>query len=335
MSCTHCIQQRIRNSRDSTWINTDRASQALYDAKSLGLTSSGVNFTGGEPFLSGSNLPELLKTAQSLKLNTRINTNAWWGNERHINLGSIRFSSCSHVISWLREMEVAILALSFDKRYDDNPLYWNRIISVIRECENQGQHYQIVITGAKQEEIEHAWCKLTEIEGITPNHMIPVHMEIVDLGAAANLQDKDISNGSSCSGKGFYRPNFLHINPTGGVRTCLYAPGSQWLGNIYTHSLIDICNEFENNFVVMTFCRNTLDQLTDTYLTKYVENGYQLPKHPCASSVLIVRAIEDQHFFEQQKGRISTADESNMIVKSIAEDYNLYDQNFSADGSSE
>ena len=299
------------------------ACEALHDAKALGFTSAGVNFTGGEPFLPESNLPQLLKTAHSLNLKTRINTNAWWGTEKSILLGDLRFASCGHVIRWLRDMEVEILALSFDKRFMADPHFGDRTISVIRECEAQGQPYQVVITGAKPNEVELAWHRLTSIEGIVPHHMIPVHMDLVDLGSASELPVSDVEVNASCDGKGFFRPIYLHISPSGGVRTCLYAASAEWLGNLNTRSLRDIRNEFDRHPVVERFRRNTLSELADEYLTTYSECGYRLPKHPCASSVLIVKLMEELLRIKRLKGRSPTKKERLSLIRNIAADFNL------------
>ena len=141
IQCDHCLQQEIRKTCSGKWISTSSVQKALTDIRSIGFTPIGVNFTGGEIFLPGSNLPELLETAQSLKIDVRVNTNGWWGNQVNIGVGSLRFPSASHVVGWLRDLDVSILALSFDQRYEKNSALLDSVISAIKVCEQQGQHY--------------------------------------------------------------------------------------------------------------------------------------------------------------------------------------------------
>ena len=89
-------------------------------------------------------LPE---TTRSLKINVRVNTNGWWGNKRKIRIGQQRFSSPGHVLEWLRAHRVAILALSFDTRYDEHPEYWLPVLSLITESERAGQPYRVGFIG--------------------------------------------------------------------------------------------------------------------------------------------------------------------------------------------
>ncbi len=140
MSCPHCLQHEIRQQGDNSWVNTESVIRCLREGKDLGFTDSGVNFTGGEPFLRGSNLPELLKAAKYLGLDVRGNTNGWWGGHKEITIGSEKFATCKDVIKWLKRKKVALLALSLDQRYETNATLLNSVINVMRECEAQGLH---------------------------------------------------------------------------------------------------------------------------------------------------------------------------------------------------
>ena len=97
-NCSHCLQQGVRQRRSGLWLSTDAGKQALHDAWFAGLVSAGVNFTGGEPFLPQSNLPEFVETARSLKIEVRINTNGWWGKQERVRVGDMEFRSPSHVV---------------------------------------------------------------------------------------------------------------------------------------------------------------------------------------------------------------------------------------------
>jgi len=306
-------------------MDTDSAKRALKDATALGYTSTGVNFTGGEPFLPGSNLPDMVELAHSLNLTVRINTNGWWGCQRNIMIGSLQFPSSMDVIGWLLDMKVTGLALSFDQRYKSNPGLWEPVVSIIRECERQGMLYQIVATGVSPEEMLEALNRLKVVERIHPKYMIPVPMDMIDLGGAAgSLDDTLETKACPCGGrKGFYRPELLHISPAGGVRTCLYAPGSEWLGNINTQTLIQIADGFENNCVVEAFRSFTIDQLIEKYLPLNNSNVYQLPKHPCAIAACIARAIEEYDRFKKIQGRKPLTEDLRKIHANIEKHYNL------------
>lgn len=293
MSCPHCLQHEIRQQGDSSWINTESAIKCLNEAKELGFTYSGVNFTGGEPFLRGSNLPELLKATKRMGLKVRVNTNGWWGGSQDINIGSERFSSCRQVVNWLKIQNITLLALSLDQRYETNVKLFNSIRNVMQECESQGLYYQLIHTRSSQTDSTHFLERLEKEKQIRFDYMIPVDMEMVDLGAASNSEGISTDSQMYCKGKGFYRPQFLHINPSGGVRTCMYASGSSWLGNINDESLYEIANNFDKNTVVIFFSSNccTRGKLVEQI---YSEKETHLPKHPCALAVKVAKNIENK-----------------------------------------
>ena len=307
--------------------STSSVQKALTDIRSIGFTPIGVNFTGGEIFLPGSNLPELLETAQSLKIDVRVNTNGWWGNQVNIGVGSLRFPSASHVVGWLRDLDVSILALSFDQRYEKNSALLDSVISAIKVCEQQGQHYQIICTDVTDSEIAEGWRRLTEDNGINPRLLIPVEMDMIDIGGAAQntkklFESRDSTQCLTCDGKGFYRPYYLHVNPDGGVRSCLYAIDAGWLGNVNHESLLQIEDGFTENRVVTAFTSNEIDLLYDSYLTPITQD-YRLPMHPCAKSAIVAAIIEQCNRFEDQEKRKPQFHELRSIYKSIAGVYNL------------
>jgi len=155
--------------------------------------------------------------------------------------------------------------------------------------------------------------------------MIPVPMEMIDLGGAADsLNNLSEIKKCPCGGrKGFYRPELLHISPEGGVRTCMYAPGSKWLGNINNQTLAQIADKFETNCVVEAFRTNTIDQLIEKYLMLNDNTIYQLPKHPCAISAYIARVVEDCEGFEKRQRKKPLNQDLIRIHDNIARIYNL------------
>lgn len=318
--CGHCIQQGIRKRLAGTWLSTEVGKQVLRDAWFAGLLSSGVNFTGGEIFLPHSNLPELVEAARSLKIEVRINTNGWWGNRENIRLGQMEFRSPAHVVGWLRENGVAILALSYDTRYTDRPEAWTPVASVIRECESQGQPYQVVCTGVGRRGAFALCDHLTNRAGISPNRLVP--MEMIDIGGASGQDGKPLRWSSvlelgycvPCEGKGFSRPTILHVAPDGGVRTCLYAPGGGWMGNVNRESLLDIVNRFPENTVAAAFTSGEVESFAETVIKPYA-HVYRSVDHPCAALAVRARAIE-------------AASEPNAVPSTIhdriASDFNIH-----------
>ncbi|MFT5700928.1 MAG: MoaA/NifB/PqqE/SkfB family radical SAM enzyme [Desulforhopalus sp.] len=293
MSCPHCLQEEIRQRGDLSWIDTESAIRCLVDGKELGFTTSGVNLTGGEPFLRGSNLPELLTAANSLTLDVRVNTNGWWGGHQDIQIGNETFPSSRDVVKWLKSKGVVLLALSIDQRYDTNIASLNSVSTVVRECEIQGLYYQLIHTRSSQSDTVHIFQKLARETGNRFDYMIPVNMEMVDLGGASKFENINTDSQMYCEGKGFYRPIYLHVNPSGGVRTCMYAPGSGWLGNINTESLKEIAEKFVNNPVVNLFS-NSSGSRSSLIERIYSQRETDLPKHPCALAATIAKTIEDK-----------------------------------------
>jgi MoaA/NifB/PqqE/SkfB family radical SAM enzyme len=188
LSCPHCLQHDLRRQGDMIWIDTDSAIRCLKEAKELGFTRSGVNFTGGEPFLRCSNLPELLHATKHLELGVRVNTNGWWGGKQDVTIGSKHFSSSNDIIKWLKRKKVALLALSFDGRYEMYPALLDSVLQVVKECEAQGMYYQLVHTRSSSTELSELWESVEQVTDLRFNYMIPVGMEMVDLGAASDRE---------------------------------------------------------------------------------------------------------------------------------------------------
>ena len=296
-NCSHCLQQGIRERHSGSWLSVDAGKRALHDAWFAGLASTGVNFTGGEVFLPQSNLPEFVEAARSLPLDVRINTNGWWGKQETVRIGKLEFRSPGRVVGWLREMGVGILALSLDRRYRERPVAWRPVVAIVQECERHRLFYQFVCTGVDWYGEDEAFCRMLRDAGVTFDHLAP--MAMVDVGGAAGQVEGHIASEtlatavrrSDCGGSWFYRPWWLHVAPDGGVRTCLYAPGGGWLGNIHRESLLQIVNGFSECPVTGAFCREELAPLAERFVEPYARI-YRSVEHPCAASAVLARIIE-------------------------------------------
>ena len=211
------------------------------------------------------------------------------------------------------------LALSLDRRYHDRPETWLPVVAIVRACERHRQPYQFVCTGVEWYGLDEAFRRLIREAGISLNSLVP--MEMIDIGGAARKTGGQLHSASvaaavhqsPCEGKGFYRPTLLHIAPDGGVRTCLYAPGGGWLGNIHRESLLQIVNRFAECAVTAIFCRDDLNSLAESFLKPYA-HIYRSVAHPCAASAVLARVVEAAN---------SPAGLLCRIHEGIAEDMNL------------
>jgi MoaA/NifB/PqqE/SkfB family radical SAM enzyme len=322
-NCSHCLQQGIRQQRSGLWLSTDAGKRALQDAWFAGLVSTGINFTGGEPFLPQSNLLEFVEAARSLDIGVRINTNGWWGKQERVRIGNLEFRSPGHVVGWLREIGVGALALSLDRRYHDRPEAWLPVVAIVKECERHRLPYQFVCTGVEWYGMDEAFRRLIWEAGISPSNLVP--MDMIDIGGAAGEPGEQLYSESvaaavhrtPCKGKGFFRPSLLHIAPGGGVRTCLYAPGGGWLGNINRESLLHILSRFAESPVTAAFCRDDLASLTEATIKPYA-HIYRSVAHPCAASAVLAKVVE-----KCDCAATSSDAALRRIHASIAEDMNL------------
>jgi MoaA/NifB/PqqE/SkfB family radical SAM enzyme len=303
MRCSHCLQASIRGLAESGWIATDSACKAIVDAWFAGLLTTGVNLTGGEVFLPESNLPEILETAMSLHLAVRVNTNGFWGGKTNIQIGDLLFGESREVIEWLKEHGVEIMATSFDHRYIDQPKTWEAVKSLIEECRSAGLPVQLVSARSYVDRQNVKDVELAAFAGsISHTDMAFVPMDLVDIGGNFESETPMLQTSSlctfpglsDCGGLGYTKPSILHIAPHGGVRTCMYAPGSAPLGNINESSMLRIVNTFLDNPVFALYGSTDLQDFVDTYFRPYV-NIYRHVRHPCANSALLARFAEMLH----------------------------------------
>ena len=291
--CSHCLQDGLRQCYSGQWIDTVTAVLAIKHAWFAGLLRAGLNLTGGEPVHARSNLSALLETARGLGVPVRLNTNGWWGDASTIRLGDEKFDSPVDFIRWLRNGPTQVLALSMDSRYARDGIPWKPVARIIELCESEGLTFEMVATGGiTRREIEHM-----QIEAGVGGGLFPVISGPVDIGCGRNDSEDAASTEPltrvppPCSWQGFYAPAVLHIEPGGGVRTCMYAPGSGSLGNLHREDLLSIVNRFNRNPFVRIFRRGRLPQFVSKFVDPYV-SGYRQARHPCARAAIDSRVVE-------------------------------------------
>jgi hypothetical protein len=185
LACAHCLQADLREQGWTGWAALEPLRRAIHDAVALGFVGTGINFTGGEILRVGSPLPPLLETTAALGIPVRVNTNGWWGRARHIRIGGLTFPNAEAVIDWLQASGVAVLALSYDRRYLQYPALWRSVATIIARCEQQAMHCELNITYAAPEEIEAALQDLRAWVGWPLHHCSLGGFDLVDLGGAA------------------------------------------------------------------------------------------------------------------------------------------------------
>lgn len=339
LACSHCLQDGLRPVGKMDWINAELVSQALEDASWLGLMKTGVNFTGGEVYFPGSPILDLISQAAQRALRVRCNTNAWWGGRARFTVGKTSFSSDADLVRTLRDIGLTTLAMSLDNRYEQYPELLDRVLSVAALCEQAGLSYEFVSIDAPQELTQSALVQLTRRTGRDLEHRSdrsrsrprsPDLPDTVDIGAAAGLGEVTLESAhlaaltatSPCQRKGFYRPYYLHVNPDGGVRSCLFAPGSGFLGHLTRERLPEILNQADTNPVVRLFADGFMDDFVANNITKW-RHLYRNVEHPCAVSALVARVCERLAREAEKVGRELTADEKDSIHRTIAREWNL------------
>ena len=329
LACTHCLQDALRpREHGSNWLEFDAIKLLLKDAKNLGLAKTGINFTGGEIFSAGSPVLKLIRYASELGLDVRSNTNAWWGRNRNIRIGDEIFDSHEDLVRALKEAGLNMLALSLDDRYERYPGLFDKMVAVAIACEKAELLYQPIMTSPPPEMKTIFYRRLNEGLGHDPYFLQEVKMEMVDVGGSIKRSDSlmdpaqlaSLPKKSPCKTKGFYQPHTLHVTPGGGLRSCMYAPGSGNFGNIKTERLIDILNRAGENQVLMLFENQNIDEFTEKYIAPW-SSFYRKIEHPCTASALISRVAEKIDFERKKLGREPLPDEMKEIHRSTALEY--------------
>ncbi|MDG2198492.1 MAG: hypothetical protein P8O70_16760 [SAR324 cluster bacterium] len=145
---------------------------------------TGVNFTGGETFIPGSPIIELIRFASGLGPDVRANTNAWWGGSRTVKVGTEEFDGPEALVEALRLAGLKMMVLSLDDRYERYRGLFGKMIQVAVACETNRILYQVVMTDASRELYDEFLQKLTKEIGHLPEYFSPVGMEMVDVGGS-------------------------------------------------------------------------------------------------------------------------------------------------------
>ncbi|MDG2992137.1 hypothetical protein L3556_14535 [Candidatus Synechococcus calcipolaris G9] len=329
LACAHCLQDALRP-QGFHWISQEAVIRALKDGQWLGLTTLGVNFTGGEIFMPGSPVLGLLAVARDLGIPARANTNAWWGGRTQITIGTHTFADDEAVVEALIQQQLGRLALSLDNRYQQYPSLLDRVVQVATLCEAAQLSYEFVATDPSPEVVYLAWDKLTQRIGCQPCYLMMTPMEKVDVGAPARdnqgtLKAKtlvELAVKSPCKTYGFYRPYFLHVAPHGGIRSCMQAPNGSWLGNIMQQRLPEILNRASQSPVYRLFKDEGLAAFCDRYLTPW-QHLYRNVTHGCTASALLARLAEEIHRQEASLCRPLATKELEALHQRIGKEYHL------------
>ncbi|WP_094560606.1 hypothetical protein [Synechococcus sp. 8F6] len=322
LACSHCLQEPLRPKGASTWLDVATVRPLLEQAQALQLLRRGLNLTGGEVIATASPVLELLALAQQLNIPTRMNTNAWWGLQQQIRVGDHSFADDAALVGALQQRGLGRLALSLDDRYQQYPQLLERVIRVGTLCQLAGQAIEVVATDAEPTLLKRVQRQLPAAL-ITP-------MEQVDIGAAQPVQQRPMRRGnvarlaalSHCATAGFYRPRYLHVTPDGGVRSCLYAPGGGWLGNLHHQSLIEILNAAAANTVVQLFDSGELEAFVAEHLTPW-RHIYRGLDHGCTAAALIARLAERLSMQQQNADRPLHPEQLELLHRRLAKEMGL------------
>ncbi len=332
LACSHCLQDGLRPNGPPAWPALEALVRVLEQGKLLGLTRTGVNITGGEIFLAGSPVLELLAAAGERSIPTRANTNAWWGSRGPISIGEQQFADDRAVVAALRERQLGRLALSLDRRYEQYPDLLDRLIRVASLCEQVGQDYEVVATDPDRALALQAAEKLQIALGHPPRHLRLTPMATVDIGAAAvdghhgrRLEPDglgDLIHSAPCATGGFYRPYYLHIAPDGGLRSCLYAPTAGWLGSVHDQPLAALLNAAARNPVTQLFASGDFESFVARVITPW-RHLYVDPHHGCAASALLARIAGEVQQLESAAGGPAGEGQLEQLHRRIAAEYRL------------
>ena len=291
-NCVHCLQKNIKK-HSVEELSTEEVKTAISHLYHSDLNDFLINFTGGEVLGNRDDIFEIIEFTHSLDIQIRLNTNSWWANKTDFTVGRRHFATARHLVEYMKSSGINVLAFSCDMRLN-SPEKRKNLTSSITLCESAGVAYQLIFTGVETGEMWDMISSLSEECGKL-EYMIPVRMEMVDIGAAAELDEKMYcrqSNKAPCSKKGFYRPTSLHISPDGKVSTCRYALGLSDCGNLREMTMLDIVNNYPH--------RANHDLFSDPIKFENAEKELFLPYlhhyhpviHECTRFAIIARAAE-------------------------------------------
>lgn len=291
-NCAHCIQKNFRKQAISE-LTTEEVKIAILDSYKSGLCSLGVNFTGGEVLENRIDIFEILEYTRSLGIRYRINTNSWWANKKNFSVGNRQYLSAKQLVEDIKQLGIEMFAFSCDLRIlNRNNL--DNLITSVKLCEESGVKYQVIFTGLEYNMINEIIYLLKETCG-NLRYIIPVSMEMVDMGGAARINKTTLlhqTNRAYCAKKGFYRPTTLHISPDGNVRTCMYALGLGDCGNLRKMSMTDIVQNFQHRVNSDLFSDPIKYQKAENELFLPYQHYYNSTRHECTRFAIIARAAE-------------------------------------------
>lgn len=244
-NCLHCIQKNIKLQVKNE-LSTEELKTAILHSKECGLCSLGINFTGGEVLGNRHDIFEILEYTQSLGIKYRLNTNSWWATRSNFIIGNQHFNTAKDLAAYIKSLGIELFAFSCDIRHKSIENQ-KSLFASIKICEELQIKYQLIFTGLNLETIYDIIEVINNNCGKL-NYLIPVSMQMVDIGGGTNVNNNTYikqSNKSYCNKKGFLRPTTLHVSPDGNVRTCMYAVGLNNCGNLREMNMMEIINNFE------------------------------------------------------------------------------------------
>lgn len=315
--CPHCFQEKIREANKNQ-LSTGKVKEVIFQTYISGLCEMGINFTGGEVLGNRSDFLDILEYTHSLGISFRINTNSWWARKRDLSICGMLFRTADNLLKYLKSMGLKIVAFSFDDRYQGDLSLAENLLESIRLCEANHIDYDIIFTGVESSKMIDYIYQIKNILGLKLKYMTPGQSEMVDIGGAANLDRKNFawqSNRMYCKSKGFYRPRFLHVSPSGKIRTCLYGVGLSNFGDVSIESLPDLSNRFHGNSANAIFLNQEKQkELFEEFVNPYL-GMYKTIFHECTKSIILAKTLEQ--ILERPKSQLQK------IHNSIAAEMNL------------
>lgn len=296
-NCPHCWQSDERTKTHQE-LSTEKVKDTIFRAFIGGLCKDGINYTGGEVIGNRDDLFDILEYTNSLKIPYRINTNSWWAKNKDLTISNTTFASPYDFVVHLKSIGLKMFAFSFDERYKDDQQDISNLVESIKLCERAGVYYQVIFTGIQAKNISTLVLDLNKICNVPLKHLIPVSMELVDIGRASDLNNdafKWQSNKCSCNNRGFNRPVFLHISPEGNVRTCLYAKGLANVGSLKSKTFTELVNEFPYKQQNYSLSSDEVYEEQFNELVRPFLSVYRPIVHGCTSHIILARAIERQN----------------------------------------
>jgi MoaA/NifB/PqqE/SkfB family radical SAM enzyme len=295
--CVHCLQNGLEKNDTEGMLSGKQILENVKIAKVLGLIKAGVNITGGEVLGQRDDLFDILEGIREMGISFRLNTNSWWARKTDMTIAGKFFKNGTDLIRYIKSLGCARIAFSFDGRYKNKLSLAPDFVESVRICEKTGMSFEIIFTGIEESIVMTVYYELLKTLGKRRlNHIGKITVEeMVDVGGAADstseMFDKQ-ENIAPCNGRGFYRPVFLHFDPYGRVRTCLYGVGLANVGDLRTDTLPVILNNFVANpdsefFSSSDVFEENFKNIIGPYL-----HFYKPVRHQCTRMVIFARYLE-------------------------------------------